>query len=40
MTITEKSKFSFYLIIYTPMRASDRQTKHERHGIDVSALNI
>ena len=44
--ITENSKFSFYFIVYTTMRASDvitnvTKTKHERHGVDVQlALNM
>ena len=39
----KKSKFSFYFIVYTTMRASDvitnvTKTKHERHGVDVQCL--
>ena len=39
----KKSKFSFYFIVYTTMRASDvitnvTKTKHERHGVNVRCL--
>ena len=40
MVFMKKSKFSFYFIVYTPVRISDvitnvTPTKHKRHGIDV-----
>ena len=39
----KKSKFSFYVIVYTTMCASDvitkvTKTKHERHGVNVRCL--